>query len=188
MKLNLISIALVSLLTYSCSYSDPQIEETQEDTFVIEENEPQEKAAQEKDNYEVVLDEAQAEELNKEAEAAQPVIKDEVVEIQDRVFYGYNSDAISDEAKEILNLQAQWLVNNPSIKITIEGHCDERGTREYNIALGEKRAHAAKKYLVQNGVDESRISTVSFGKERPAFFGNSREIHAKNRRAVVTEK
>lgn len=187
MKLKFILVALAPFLVLSCTYNKPQIEPAQEDTFIIEEE--QDMVEQGQDNeYEVVLDEEQAEKMNEEAEANQPVIKDEVVEIQDRVFFSYNSSAISNEAKEILNLQAQWLNNNPDIKITIEGHCDERGTREYNIALGERRAHSAKQYLVSQGVSESRITTVSYGKEKPAFFGNSRAIHAKNRRSVVIER
>ncbi len=174
------------MIASSCSYNDPKIEPAQEDTFVIEEDVSLKEKPQD-DEYEV-LDENKAEELNKQAEKYQPVIKDEVVEIQDRVFFGYDSAMISNEAKEILNLQAKWLNNNPDVKITIEGHCDERGTREYNIALGEKRAHSAKEYLVNKGVSANRIKTISYGKEKPAFLGNSREIHAKNRRAVVVEQ
>jgi len=107
------------------------------------------------------------------------------VEVQDRVFFDYNSFAISDAAKTVLNTQAEWLKSAPTIKITIEGHCDERGTREYNIALGEKRALSAKNYLVSNGVDAARIQIISYGKERPAYFGSSEDVYTKNRRAVV---
>lgn len=172
-------------LLFACAY-DKQIPQESKDTFAIED---EQQAQEEKpDEYEVVLDEEQAAKLNEEAEQAQPVIKDEVVEVQDRVFFNYDSAAVLPQAKEILDLQIQWLLNNPAVSITIEGHCDERGTREYNIALGERRAFAAKKYLTNNGVDSNRIKTISYGKERPAFFGNSREIHAKNRRAVVIEK
>lgn len=75
--------------------------------------------------------------------------------------------------------------SDTNIKVTIEGHTDERGTREYNLALGEKRANAVKNYLVENGIDVSRLKTVSFGKERSAFFGATEEIFGKNRRAVT---
>ncbi len=186
MKFKFILVSLFAFATYSCSYNDHDFEPEQEDTFIIEEDQAQQQQPQEE--YEVIMDEQQAQRMNEAAQAAQPVIQDEVVEIQDRVFFGYDSAMVTNEAKEVLNLQAQWLNNNPEVKITIEGHCDERGTREYNIALGERRAHAAKQYLVSQGVDGNRIKTVSYGKERPAFFGNSREIHAKNRRAVVIEK
>ncbi len=126
------------------------------------------------------LDENQAEALDQQTEA-----QSQEVEVQDRVFFGYDSTDVNDEAKKILDVQVAWLKSDPSIRITIEGHCDERGTREYNIALGEKRANSVKKYLVANGVEATRIKTVSFGKERPAFFGATEEIFNKNRRAVT---
>lgn len=94
----------------------------------------------------------------------------------------YNIDA-SDQG--ILQSQASWLARYPRKAITIEGHCDERGTRDYNIALGERRANAAKNYLVSLGVDPSRITVVSYGKERPLALGSDEESWAKNRRAVT---
>ncbi|MBA4353761.1 MAG: peptidoglycan-associated lipoprotein [Novosphingobium sp.] len=94
----------------------------------------------------------------------------------------YNIDA-SDQG--ILQSQAQWLGRYPAKAITIEGHADERGTRDYNIALGERRANSAKNYLVSLGIDPSRISTVSYGKERPLAIGSDEESWAKNRRAVT---
>ena len=109
----------------------------------------------------------------------------EEIEVKDRVFFAYDSAKLSKEAKRILDVQAEWLNSDNSIQITIEGHCDERGTREYNIALGEKRANSARNYLVKKGVAKSRIKTVSYGKEKPAFFGSNPEIMAKNRRAVT---
>ena len=118
--------------------------------------------------------------LNQQAES-----ESQEVEVEDRVFFSSNSSTIEEDAKKVLDLQAQWLKSDDSINVTIEGHCDERGTREYNIALGEKRAFAVKKYLKQLGVPEARMKIVSYGKERPAFFGNSEEIHNKNRRAVT---
>lgn len=94
----------------------------------------------------------------------------------------YNIDAADTAA---LQTQAQWLMRYPAKRATIEGHCDERGTRDYNLALGERRANAAKNYLVSLGVDASRISTVSYGKERPAALGSNEEAWSKNRRAVT---
>jgi peptidoglycan-associated lipoprotein len=84
--------------------------------------------------------------------------------------------------------QAQWLKDHPAVAITVEGHCDERGTKEYNIALGAKRASSVKKALVSNGVEDSRIETISYGKERPAVVGNDEESYKQNRRAVTTLK
>ena len=107
------------------------------------------------------------------------------VEVQDRILFDYNSSSINDAAQTVLQTQIDWLKNSPEIKVTIEGHCDERGTREYNIALGEKRAVAVKNFLEKGGVDGSRIQVISYGKERPAFLGSGEDIFAKNRRAVV---
>lgn len=111
--------------------------------------------------------------------------KDDEIEVQDRVFFGYDSSDIDDNAKKILDTQALWLKSDTSINITLEGHCDEKGTREYNIALGDRRANAAKSYLVKAGVAASRIKTISYGKERPAYFGTDEETMSKNRRAVT---
>lgn len=133
-----------------------------------------------KEQYETIADQDQAEDLNKQTEE-----QIEEVEVKDRVFFGYDQSTLSDEAKEIINVQTMWLKSDPSISIIVEGHCDERGTREYNIALGERRATSVKNYMVKNGIDASRIKTVSYGKERPAFFGNNEKIFSKNRRAVA---
>ncbi len=131
-----------------------------------------------KGSYQTLEGEQQANALNQQV----PV---QEIEVQDRVLFGYDSADLNDETKKILDSQASWLKSDVGIKITIEGHCDERGTREYNIALGEKRADAVKRYLTSNGVDAARIKIISYGKERPAFFGTSEEILAKNRRAVT---
>jgi len=105
--------------------------------------------------------------------------------VADRVFFGYDSAAIDADSQDVLARQAAWLNQNPSVNITVEGHCDERGTREYNIALGERRAYSAKKFLVSQGVSSNRISTVSYGKERPAAIGSNSSAWGENRRAVT---
>ena len=86
----------------------------------------------------------------------------------DRVFFAYDRSDISSEAQQILQRQAEWLKRYPNVAVTIEGHCDERGTREYNLALGERRAQAVKNVLVALGIPAARISTISYGKERPS--------------------
>jgi peptidoglycan-associated lipoprotein len=103
----------------------------------------------------------------------------------DRIFFSFDRSDISPEAREILTRQAEWLRRYPNVTVTIEGHCDERGTREYNLALGERRAQAAKNVLVALGISASRISTTSYGKERPAVVGSTEEAWAQNRRAVT---
>lgn len=106
-------------------------------------------------------------------------------DVTDRVFFAYDSSVIDSEGQGVLGRQAEWLKANSSVKITLEGHADERGTREYNIALGERRASAAKNFLVSQGIEASRISTVSYGKERPAIVGNEEGSWSQNRRAVT---
>ena len=106
----------------------------------------------------------------------------------DRVFFAYNSSAISAESKATIARQAEWLNSNKNHNITVEGHCDERGTREYNIALGERRADAVKKSLVAHDVSTDRIDTISYGKERPAVVGHDQESFSKNRRGVIVLK
>lgn len=106
-------------------------------------------------------------------------------EVTDRVFFALDSSVVDSEGQAVLDGQAAWLKANSGTNITLEGHADERGTREYNIALGERRAAAAKSYLVSQGVEAARISTVSYGKERPAVVGNDDGSWSQNRRAVT---
>jgi peptidoglycan-associated lipoprotein len=103
----------------------------------------------------------------------------------DTVHFATDSHDIDQEAQGILSAQARWLVAHPSVRVSLEGHCDERGTREYNLALGDRRANAAKNALVSNGVSPDRISTISYGKERPVAMGSDEASWAQNRRAVT---
>jgi peptidoglycan-associated lipoprotein len=114
----------------------------------------------------------------------QMTITDELIEIGDRVLFGFDSYELTSEAKSTLAKQASFLAANPSVRITIEGHCDERGTREYNLALGESRASATRDYLVAQGVNPARIKIISYGKERPAVIGSNEDAWRYNRRAV----
>ncbi len=102
-----------------------------------------------------------------------------------RVLFAFDSYSLDDEAQAILNSQADWLGRNPTVRVTIEGHADERGTREYNLALGDRRANAARVYLELRGVSASRMQTISWGKERPADPGSNEYAWAQNRRAVT---
>lgn len=103
----------------------------------------------------------------------------------DTVNFALDMYDIDGTARGILDSQADWLQRYPNVRITIEGHCDERGTREYNLALGDRRANSAKNYLVSRGISASRITTISYGSERPAAFGSDEESWARNRRAVT---
>jgi len=103
----------------------------------------------------------------------------------DTIYFDLDRYNIDSQDAAALAQQAQWLSKYPAKRATIEGHCDERGTRDYNLALGERRANAAKNYLVSQGIDASRLTTVSYGKERPAALGSDEGAWAKNRRAVT---
>ena len=111
--------------------------------------------------------------------------EDLIVNVGDRVFFGYDSAELDSDAKELLQAQAAWLKQYNKASITVEGHCDERGTREYNLALGERRAQAVKNYLNGLGVDASSMSTISYGKERPAVVGSNDDAWSQNRRSVT---
>lgn len=103
----------------------------------------------------------------------------------DRIFFDTDRYNIDTADAAVLQSQAQWLMRYPNVAAVVEGHADERGTRDYNLALGERRATAAKQYLVSLGVPANRISTISYGKERPEAMGSNPEAWAKNRRAVT---
>jgi len=102
----------------------------------------------------------------------------------DTVHFATDSSDVDAEAQGILTRQAAWLQKYPNVRVTVEGHCDERGTREYNLALGDRRANSAKNFLVNAGIPASRITTISYGKERPAATGSDEGAWAQNRRAV----
>ena len=106
--------------------------------------------------------------------------EDLIVNVGDRVFFGYDSSDLDSDALELLQDQVAWLKQNSDVTVTIEGHCDERGTREYNLALGEKRAQAVKNYLIGLGINPDRVSTISYGKERPAVVGSNDGAWAQN--------
>ena len=103
----------------------------------------------------------------------------------DRIFFALDDYAVDGEDRMTLDAQAEWLMRNPNVTVTIEGHADERGTREYNLGLGDRRANAAKNYLQSRGVPASRMTVVSWGKERPVALGSDESAWAQNRRAVT---
>ena len=111
------------------------------------------------------------------------------VNVGDTVHFGYNEYNIQDNDKAVLGRQAQWLAKYPVVRVSLEGHCDERGTREYNLALGARRANAVKEYLVSQGVSTARVETVSYGKERPIDTGSGEDAwsHNRNSHTAITE-
>ncbi len=114
--------------------------------------------------------------------------RDFMANAKDRVFFAFDSSSISDNAVEVLQTQVKWLKKHEKVNVIVQGYCDDRGTREYNLALGERRANAVKQYLISQGIAADRISTISYGKERPAVLGNNEAAWAQNRRAVTVVK
>ena len=112
--------------------------------------------------------------------------EDLIVNVGDRVFFEFDSSELTVDAQATLDAQAAWLMQYPDTNITIEGHADERGTREYNLALGDKRAFAVYSYLAQAGIDTNRMEYISWGKERPDVVGSDETAYSQNRRGVTT--
>jgi peptidoglycan-associated lipoprotein len=111
--------------------------------------------------------------------------EDLVANVGDRIFFDYDESSIRADQRPVLQRQAGWLQQYPQNSVQVEGHADERGTREYNLALGQRRANAARDGLVAGGVAGGRIATISYGKDRPAALGSTEEAWAQNRRAVT---
>ena len=106
-------------------------------------------------------------------------------DVGDRVFFGLDQYDLSPEARKTVSAQAAWLKTRAGVSVTIQGHADERGTREYNLALGERRAQSVKDYLISLGVEPNRVSIISFGKEQPEVVGSNEAAYSQNRRAVT---
>ncbi len=117
--------------------------------------------------------------------AAKQTKAEKLIAVGDRVLFDYDSAKLDSSAKILLDAQSRFLRANTDLNFIIEGHCDERGTREYNLALGEQRATAVRDYLVIQGIDPSRIKVISYGKEKPAVVGSNSMAWSKNRRAVT---
>ena len=113
-------------------------------------------------------------------------VQDFRVNVGDTVHFDYDKYGIRSEDRDLLQRQAAWLQKYPQVRVTVEGHCDERGTREYNLALGARRANAVKEYLVSLGLSSARVDTISYGKERPMCTESSESCWSQNRRGVTT--
>ena len=111
--------------------------------------------------------------------------EDLVANVGDRVFFDYDRSSIRADQRPVLQRQAEWMGRYPEVRVQVEGHADERGTREYNLALGQRRANAARDALVAGGVNGARVSTISYGKDQPASLGSDESAWAQNRRALT---
>jgi peptidoglycan-associated lipoprotein len=112
--------------------------------------------------------------------------EDLVKNVGDRVFFAFDKSGLSGDARATLDRQASWLQQYPQVNVLVAGNCDERGTEEYNLALGQRRANSARDYLVARGVSSARISTISYGKDRPVAVGNDEQAWAQNRNAITS--
>lgn len=163
------------LLTVSCAKEAVQVQPTVTEAPPQPEPEPQEDLAAKQRAEQERLE---AERLQAEQAAAAALADFE----NQHIYFAFDSATLDPTAQEVLANKAEYMRANPGIDVTIEGHCDERGTDAYNLALGERRANAAKEYLVNLGINGGRLSTISYGEERPLDYGHNEEAWAKNRR------
>ena len=192
----LVLVIAIVLFVPSCQpkkkiSSQPPTTTTEEEAKRIAEEEARQKElerqrAEEEETLkeESVREAGLAEEMEKERKLTEQA----VFENED-IHFEFDSIRLSPQAQEILRKKAQWLRENPRVRVVIEGHCDNRGTNEYNLALGDRRAHSSKVFLIDLGIDETRIQILSFGEERPLDRGDNEEAWARNRRAhfVITK-
>ncbi len=176
------------LFTFSCAKktvkSDTTVTQPTDDDADLKAKEAAEKARLEEE--ELARQKAAEEEERRRQEAAKREAARQQFLTED-IYFDFDSSALLPEAQEVLKSKAEWLQENGSVSATIEGHCDERGTNEYNIALGDRRAQSAKAFLVNLGVAESRLMTESKGEEFPVDPGHNEEAWTKNRRAHFTD-
>jgi peptidoglycan-associated lipoprotein len=166
-------LGLVLFMGSSCAKKQVQVSEPAKPAEVKPEPAPAAKPAGEDEA-------AKAARLRAEKEAE--LIKALKAFESEKIYFDFDKYELKPEAKAVLKKKAEWLLANTKYNLRIEGHCDERGTNEYNLALGERRANAAKEFLTASGVPAARISTISYGEERPAAQGSNEEAWAKNRR------
>jgi peptidoglycan-associated lipoprotein len=175
-----IFVCLALLITSSCAKKQVQTSETAQQTAEEAAGAVEKPEVGDTPDYRAQEAERQAKlrELQKEQALA-----DEVQAFEsESIYFDFDKSDLKPEAQAVLKRKADWLLKNASYSTWIEGHCDERGTNEYNLALGERRAHSAKRFLVALGVPEGRLKTISYGEERPADPGRYEEAWAKNRR------
>ena len=181
-KVSLETTILLALVVFSFSACTKSKISSEPSTTTSAEEEAR-KRAEEEARQKALEEENLREEGLSEQEARERMESERSMFENDDIYFEFDSIRLSPEAQEILTQKAAWLRKNPRARITIEGHCDDRGTNEYNLALGEGRANSAREYLVDLGIEESRITTISYGEERPVVTGQNEEAWARNRRA-----
>ena len=176
----LVLIIFVGFLAPSCGKKELKSEP------VMSEDEARRRAEEEarkrEQERQAAIREEELREDQLQAESQRTQSAREMFENED-ILFEFDSASLSVEAQEILRAKAEWLRENPRARVMIEGHCDERGTNEYNLALGDRRAYSARAFLVDLGIDDARLTTISYGEEQPIDSRSSEEAWAKNRRA-----
>ena len=182
--MNIIILILSSLLLISCeTMNNKEVMDTKSSTKV--ENQSISSETESSENTELEGEEYLSSIDNPDVQIKDDILAEKLIEVGDRVFFEYDKTSFKKEGLETLKRQAEFLILNKDIIITIEGHCDERGTREYNLALGERRAFAVKNFLVSLGVAKDRISVISYGKEKPPVVGNNENSWKQSRTAIT---
>lgn len=186
MKFTLLCIVMLSLaLTVSCAKKPPETTTASDqaeaaDTMTAESGTDTAQAAADED---ALTEEELEARRQAEAEARQEAADARDRFVSEKVYFKFDDSSLTDSARDALRDKVQWLRNHPDACVIIEGHCDERGTDEYNLALGSRRAESVKDFLTKAGIDGSRLTTISYGEERPAAKGHNEEAWAENRRA-----
>ena len=178
----ILALVLLALVIFSFSACTKSKISSKPSTTTSAEEEAR-KRAEEEARQEALREESLREEGLSEQQARERMESARSSFENDDIYFEFDSIRLSPEAQEILTQKAAWLRKNPGAKVTIEGHCDDRGTNEYNLALGEGRAQSARDYLVDLGIRESRLNTISYGEERPITRGQDEDSWARNRRA-----
>ena len=177
----ILALAFMALVIFSFSACTKSKISSTPSTTTSEEEEAR-KRAEEEARRQALKEETLREESLSEQQAKERMESERSKFENDDIYFEFDSIRLSPEAQEILTRKAAWLRENPGARVTIEGHCDDRGTNEYNLALGEGRAQSARDFLVDLGIGESKLTTISYGEERPIDKGQNEEAWAKNRR------
>ena len=178
----ILTLALLALVIFSFSACTKSKISSEPSTTTSAEDEAR-KRAEEEARQKALRDENLKEESLSEQQAGDRMETERSMFENEDISFDFDSIRLAPEAQEILTQKAAWLRKNPKATVIIEGHCDDRGTNEYNLALGEGRAQSARAFLLDLGIKESRLTTISYGEERPADRGQNEEAWARNRRA-----
>ena len=172
--IGLVMLFLIPMFLFTVSCAQQEVKDTEE-TVTEPEKAPEETATEASKEVQQPTEDTSAEE--------RAILAARNMFLSEDIYFEFNKATLDSMSQDILSRKADWMRDNSAVVVSIEGHCDERGTNEYNLALGEKRAESAKSFLVDLGIEAYRISTVSYGEERPVDTGQNEESWAKNRRA-----